>query len=515
MEWSENTKKQYEQIINEKFEAGGKERKDKEYLKGKLLARERLELLFDNGKYEEIEAYRKCRIDLGEVEKKHYIGDGVIVGFGKVSGVKTFAVAQDCTISGGAGGEAHVYKICRALELAIQYKCPIIYLCDSGGARIEEGIISLSAYSRLFYLNTKASGYIPQIAAIMGNCAGGSSYSPAMCDFIFMVEGTSQFFITGPKVIKALTGEVTTMEELGEAKVHSEISGQAHFVCRNDTDCIKKIIELLNFLCVRKKEYTNEKHFDYKQKGKEIENIVPMNKRQPYDVKNVVERIVDEGQFFEVLPSYAKNIVVGFSRLEGKTIGIIANQPNVLGGALDCDATVKCARFVRTCDCFDIPLLVLVDVPGYYPGAKEEKKGILRNGSKVLYAFAEATVPKITLIMRKAYGGAYCAMNSKDLGADMVYAWPICEIAVMGTDGAVDIMFGKKLDDSNQSKKLRQEKIDAYEKKYLNPYFAASYGMVDNVILPSETRNTLIDAFDTLEKKIVARIDKKHGNISL
>jgi len=515
MAWSESIRIEYDQMKREILEAGGEKRKEREHQKGKLTARERLEHLFDDGVFEEIEAFRKSRIDLEDIEKKHYIGDGVIAGFGKVYGVRIYAVAQDCTISGGSGGEAHVYKICRALELAIQDKCPIIFLCDSGGARIEEGIISLSAYSKLFHLNTMASGYIPQIAAIMGNCAGGSSYSPAMCDFVFMVEGTGQFFITGPKVIKALTGEDITMEQLGGAKVHSEESGQAHFVCKTDVECINQIKKLVEYICIAKKSITNKKKINYLDRGREIEDIIPMNKKQPYDVHEVIDRIMDAGDFMEILPSYAQNLVMGFSRLNGKTIGIVANQPNVLGGALDCDSAVKCARFVRTCDCFDIPILVLVDVPGYFPGSKEEKKGILRSGSKILYAFSEASVPKISVIMRKAYGGAYCAMNSKEIGADMVYAWPICEIAVMGSDGAVDVMHGKQLDESEQRDKFRQEKIDSYENKYLNPYFAASYGMVDDVILPYETRDKLIRSFENLERKRKEVLKKKHGNISL
>lgn len=513
--WNKQKKDNYLAIKEEALISGGIERLEKEHKKGKLTARERMELLFDDGKYTEINMLRKSRIDSEELKKKHYLGDGVITGYGKVNGVTVYAAAQDCTISGGAGGEAHVYKICQALELAIKTKSPFVSLCDSGGARIEEGIISLSAYSRLFYLNTQASGYIPQIAAIMGNCAGGSSYSPAMCDYIFMVENTSQFFITGPRVIKALTGEDVTMNELGGAQVHSKQSGVADFVCKNDTECIHEIRKLLNYITHKKQSFVEIRKGTYESRAQRIENIVPEKTRQSYDVRDVISCVVDEFSFFEVDKDYAGNIVVGFARLEGKTIGIVANQPCVLGGAIDCDASDKSSRFVRFCDCFDIPLLVLVDVPGFYPGAGEEKKGILRHGAKMLYAFSEATVPKVTLIMRKAYGGSYCAMNSKDMGADIVFAWPICEIAVMGADGAVDVMFNKQIAKAENPEQLRQEQIKKYEDKYLNPYFAASFGMVDEVILPEETRNKLIVAFDSLENKQVLMYSKKHGNIPL
>ena len=453
----------------------------------------------------------KTRVNVEKYQKTSYYGDGVITAYGKVNGVTVYAAAQDCTISGGAGGEAHIKKICHVLELAIKTKSPFICLCDSGGARIEEGIISLSAYSRLFYLNVKASGYIPQIAAIMGNCAGGSSYSPALSDFVFMVKGTSQFFITGPKVIKAMTGEDITMEQLGGADIHKKESGQAHVIAENDNDCIDKIRDLVELI-------GNKKHQQYEGVGSEkkvrIEEIVPENTRKSYDVKKVIDEVVDEN-FFEILPDFARNIVVGFSRLGGKTIGIVANQPEQCGGALDCDAADKAARFVRLCDCFDIPLLVLVDVPGFLPGVSEERKGILRHGSKLLYAFAEAQVPKITLIMRKAYGGAYCAMNSKELGADMVFAWPLCEIAVMGADGAVDVIYHKRLEASDNVEAEREELIEEYREHYLTPYFAASLAVVDEIIKPEETRNKLIAAFEALEGKERALETKYHGNIPL
>ena len=515
MAWNEEIKVQYDAARAEVSLGGGQKRLDREHSRGKMTARERMEAIFDDGEFTEIEMYAKTRIKPEGVQKTQYVGDGVICGYGNVNGITVYAVAQDATISGGAGGETHVKKICRTLELAIETRSPFVQMCDSGGARIEEGILSLAAYSRLFWLNTQASGYIPQIAAIMGNCAGGSAYSPAMCDILLMVKETGQLFITGPKVIKALTGEEITMNELGGADIHSEWSGQAHFVCQNDKECVGRIREVLEYITVPKVDYKSKRRIDYVKRGKEIEDIVPENKRYSYDVRDVIQKIVDKGIFVELLSDFAKNLVIGFARLDGKAIGIVANQALHMGGSLDCDSGDKCARFVRFCDCFDIPLLVLVDVPGFFPGTKKEKKGILRHGSKILYAFSEATVPKVSLIMRKAYGGAYCAMNSKAMGADMVYAWPICELAVMGADGAVDVIFNKKLREAENPDDLRENLIEDYKEKYLNPYFAASCGFVDEVILPEETREKLISAFDGLKHKRVKAIKKKHGNIAL
>ena len=503
----------YRSYKEETREGAGAERRNKLHAKGKLTARERMEILFDEGKYSEIGMYQKSRIDFGDVKKTHYPGDGVITAVGKINGVTSYAVSQDFTISGGAGGEAHVDKICRVLEMAIENRAPIVYLCESGGARIEEGILSLAAYSRLFRLNTIASGMIPQIAAVMGNCAGGSSYSPAMCDFIFIVKAQGQFFITGPKVIKALTGEDITMDELGGAEIHSKHSGQVHFVSDNDDSCINDIRRLLRFVTINHVGININKKTYRKEKNR-IERIVPENKKIIYNVKDVIYELVDD-EFMEVQEEFAPNIVCGFSRIDGITTGIIANQPNHLGGALDCDAADKGARFVRFCDCFNIQLLVLVDVPGFFPGLEQEKKGVLRHGCKLLYAFAEASVPKISVIMRKAYGGAYCAMNSKDLGADYVFAWPISEIAVMGADGAVEVIFNKMIAASDKPNLIRTREIQKYEEKYLNPYFAASYGMVDSIIMPSETRDEIITIYESLRTKKQTRIEKKHGNIAL
>lgn len=513
MAWKQTVKEKYDGMKDELFLAGGQKKIDLQHTRGKLTARERMEAFFDNGVFNEIEMYTKSQVELEDVKKKHYLGDGVVCGYGLVNGKTVYAVSEDATISGGASGATQVEKMCRTLEQATVAKKPFVMLCESGGARIEEGIMSLSAHSRLFKDNTRASGYIPQIAAIMGNCAGGSSYSPAMCDFIFMVDKTGRFFITGPKVIKAIVGMDVTMEELGGASVHSKYSGQVHFVYQDDLACIEGIKELLEYITVPKIPFFPT--VDYRALGKEIEEVVPEDKRYPYDVREVISRIVDDQIMMEVLSEYAKNLVTCFARMNGRSIGIVANQANNNGGALDCDAADKCARFVRFCDCFNIPLLTMVDVPGYLPGIDQERKGILRHGSKILYAFAEATVPQVSLILRKAYGGAYCAMDSKALGSDIAFAWPICEFAVMGAGGAVDVIYHKQLEESEDPLKLRAELIKKYEDKYLDPYYAAMCGMIDEVILPEETRDKIIAAFDSLEDKKVEIIHKKHGNISL
>ena len=513
MAWKQSVRDKYGSMKEELFLAGGQKKIDRQHARGKLTARERMRAFFDNGVFNEIEMYSKSQVELEDVKKKHFLGDGVVCGYGLVNGKTVYAVSEDATISGGASGATQVEKMCRTIEQAIAAKKPFVMLCESGGARIEEGIMSLSAHSRLFKDNTRASGYIPQIAAIMGNCAGGSSYSPAMCDFIFMVDKTGQFFITGPKVIKAIVGMDVTMEELGGASVHSCYSGQAHFVYQDDLACIEGIKELLEYVTVPKIPYFPT--VDYHLLGKEIEEIVPEDKRYPYDVRKVITRLVDDRSIMEVLPEFAKNMVTCFARMNGRSIGIVANQANCNGGALDCDAADKCARFVRFCDCFDIPLLTLVDVPGYLPGVDQERKGILRHGSKILYAFAEATVPQVSLILRKAYGGAYCAMDSKALSSDIAFAWPICEFAVMGAGGAVDVIYHKQLEEAENPVKLRAELIKKYEDKYLDPYYTAMCGMIDEVILPEETRDKIIAAFESLDDKKIEILPKKHGNISL
>ena len=515
MAWDNIVKNNINNINKELLLAGGQDKIDKHHSRGKLTARERLQILYDNGKFSEIEMYSKTQIVVEGNNKKNFLGDGVICAYGFVNGEVVYTISEDATISGGASGVVQLEKMCRTLEKAISTKKPFVMLCESGGARIEEGIMALSAHSKLFKLNAKASGYIPQIAAIMGNCAGGSAYSPSMCDFVFMVKNTGQYFITGPKVVKATSGVDVTMEELGGAGVHSEYSGQAHFLCNDDQECIENIKQLLQYITVKQYNGPVNCKINYKKLGEEIENIVPDNSRYPYDVKDVICRIVDEQKYIESLPDFAKSIVTAFARIDGKTVGIVANQAKFNGGAICCDAADKCARFVRFCDCFEIPLLTLVDVPGFMPGIEQERKGILRHGSKILFAYAEATVPQITLVIRKAYGGAYCAMDSKELGSDIVFAWPICEFAVMGPEGAVDVIYHKQLSEVEDKVALRNKLIREYEEKYLNPYYAAKCGMVDEVILPEETREKIIIALKVLEQKKVNILQKKHGNITL
>lgn len=512
--WSDDVKNKYNNMQQRAQTDSRQEWITKQHDKGRLTAKERIDVLFDEDSFQEIGllAERTAKELHG---RKSVLRDGIITGYGTVNGRLVFAVAQDASVGGGAGGEVHVNKMCQCLEKAIEAGAPFVSLNESGGARIEEGIDSLAAYSRLFYLNTIASGYIPQIAAILGNCAGGSSYSPILHDFLFMVENNSQMYITGPQVIKAMTGESVSMEDLGGSKVHSTINGQAGLVCKDDKECIQNIKDLLDYLPQNCREKTTIKKCNEKDRSFEIENVVPENKRTPYDVREVISLIVDEGSFMEFFESFAPNIVIGFSRIEGNVCGIVANQPNHLGGALDCDAADKGARFIRFCDCFNIPIITLVDVPAFMPGAQQEHKGILRHGSKLLYAYAEAVTPKISLIMRKAYGGAYCAMNSKMLGADIVYAWPIGEIAVMGAEGAVNVIYRKKIEASEDPERERSKLIEKYENEFLNVYYAASKVLVDEVILPENTRSKISAAVRMLQNKHVHRIDKRHGNIPL
>ena len=399
--------------------------------------------------------------------------------------------------------------------MALQMKAPVININDSGGARIEEGICSLSGYSRLFFLNTIASGVIPQITLILGPCAGGASYSPALCDFIFMVENESQMYLTGPKVVEASIGEKVSMEELGGVNVHMTQSGVAHFLYPDEETCFEGVKELLTYLPQNNRESPCSLKTAYSGRSISLEELVPENSRKVFDVISVIENLADDNSFFEVQREFAQNIVVGFGRFDGQAVGIVANQLTTLGGAIDCNAADKAARFVRMCDCFNLPIITLVDIPAFHPGSKQEKAGIIRHGAKLLYAFAEATVPKICLIMRKAFGGAFCAMNSKELGADMVFAWPIAEIAVMGAEGAVNILYRKEIAKADEPEKLREEYIESYKNKFLNPYFAAEHGFVDEVIRPEETRERILAALDMLKNKNVVRPYKKHGNIPL
>ncbi|MDE7297665.1 MAG: acyl-CoA carboxylase subunit beta [Lachnospiraceae bacterium] len=504
---------------------GGQEKIEKQHRKGKMTARERLEYLFDKGSFVEIDAFIESRIDDFEMDRKRVPGDGVVVGYGKINGRTVFAASEDFTVIGGTLGEYHAAKICHIQDVAYENRCPILMINDSGGARIEEGICSLSGYSGIFLRNTRASGVIPQIAIIMGPCSGGACYSPALCDFIFMVRGTGQMFLTGPQVVKSVLHEETTIDELGGAQVHETRSGVAHFVCDSETQCMDEVKRLLAFLpdsCRQRPpemlmESTKFAPFQRKKSDRcnELVSVVPPNSRKVYDVHEVIKRIVDDGSCMEIQERWAMNAVVCLARLDGRAVGIIANQPTQLAGALDCDASDKIARFIRTCDCFRIPLITLIDVPAFFPGKDQEYRGIIRHGAKILYAYSEAAVPKISLIMRKAYGGAYIAMNSKDMGADIVYAWPIAEIAVMGAEGATNIIFKKKIEASGQPEKERKRVRKEYSDKFMNPYIAAARGYITEVIFPEETRTRLISALDMLKNKQAPETEKRHGNMPL
>ncbi len=499
----------------EKIRAGGGEKRiQKQHEKGKLTARERISLLFDEGSFVEIDAHMKHRCVNFGMEKVDAPGEGVVTGYGKIHGKLVYAYAQDFTVVGGSLGEMHAKKIVKVQELSLKMGAPIVGLNDSGGARIQEAVDALSGYGKIFYNNTIASGVVPQISAIMGPCAGGAVYSPALTDFIFMVDKTSQMFITGPEVVKSVTGEEVTSEELGGATTHSTKSGVAHVKASNDQECLEEIRRLLSFLPSNNMENSPQIPIDddLNRMLPEMEGFVPVNANKPYDMKDVIKAIADEGDFYEIQPTYGMNMITGFIRINGSSIGVIANQPKVLAGCLDINASDKAGRFIRTCDCFNIPVLNLVDVPGFLPGKGQEHGGIIRHGAKMLYAFSEATVPKVTLIVRKSYGGAYLAMCSKDLGADMVLAWPSAEIAVMGPQGAANIIFRKEIKESDDPQKTREEKIDQYSKEFATPYKAAERGFVDDVIEPAATRARLVDAFDMLASKRETRPAKKHGN---
>lgn len=494
---------------------GGIKRIEKQHSSGKLTARERINLLLDENSFIEIDAFVKHRSTNFDMENVDAPADGVVTGYGTVDGRLVFVYAQDFTVVGGSLGEMHANKIVKVQDMALKMGAPIVGFNDSGGARIQEGVDALSGYGKIFYRNTIASGVIPQISVIMGPCAGGAVYSPALTDFIFMTEKTSMMFITGPQVIKSVTGEEVTQEELGGAMTHNRTSGVAHFMDKTEEDTIKRVRELLSYLPSNNLEMppivrTDD---DINRTDEMLNDIVPENPNKPYDMKEIIKSISDENEFFEVQPLYAGNIITGFIRLNGKTIGVIANQPKILAGCLDINASDKAGRFIRTCDAYNIPLLNLVDVPGFLPGTNQEYGGIIRHGAKMLYAYSEATVPKVTLIIRKAYGGAYLAMCSKDLGADQVFAWPTAEIAVMGPDGAANIIFKNEIANSDDPVKTRMEKIEEYRNTVANPSIAAQRGFVDDIIVPSHTRPRLISAFDMLESKRENRPSKKHGNL--
>lgn len=513
--WSEATREELMARRAVAAEGGGQDRIDKQHAAGKLTARERIDILFDEGTFVEVNTLLQAHERDICLPAPRIPGDGVVTGYGRIEGRWVFAAAEDFTVVGGTLGEYHSKKIIGMMDMAVEMRRPFIMLNDSGGARIEEGVCSLNGYSGIFLRNTYASGIIPQIAVIMGPCAGGACYSPAICDFVFMVEGTSQMFITGPAVIKAVTHEETTVNELGGARVHTSVSGAAHFSYPDDASCLLGVRKLLSYLPQNNHEYAPQVRGETRDRSDEIESIVPEDQRRTYDVRKVIDTFVDEDSFFEVHKAFARNIVVGLARLEGKVIGIIANQPAQLGGSLDVDASNKAARFVRFCDGFNIPLITLVDVPAFLPGVRQEHSGIIRHGAKLLYAYAEASVPKITLIMRKAYGGAYIAMGSKGMGADVVYAWPIAELAVMGEEGAVDIMYRKQLDRSEHRDEERRRLVEEYKEKFITPYISAANGYIDEIILPDETRSKLYSALDMLNYKADEQPPKKHGNIPL
>ena len=496
---------------------GGQERLDKQHQQGKLTARERVTLLLDEGTFNELGQLVEHRSTSFGLDKQKFPGDGVVTGYGKIHGRLVYVFSQDFTVLGGSLSETHAEKICRIMDLAMKNGAPVIGLNDSGGARIQEGVVSLAGYADIFYRNTRASGVIPQISVIMGPCAGGAVYSPALTDFIFMVEETSYMFVTGPNVVKTVTHEEVSSEALGGAKTHAEKSGVNHFTASNDVECLRKVRDLLTYLPQNANELApHPKHFEFnEQKLKWIENIIPDNTNTPYDIRKVIDCVVDDETFREVQLDFAKNIVIGFGRLEGKTVGIIANQPASLAGVLDIDASRKGARFVRFCDAFNIPLLVFEDVPGFLPGTDQEWRGIITHGAKLLYAFSEATVPRITVITRKAYGGAFDVMNSKNIGADLNFAWPTAEIAVMGAKGAAEIIFKREIAQAENPEEKWKEKEAQYAELFTNPYRAAERGFVDDVILPQETRRKVIEGFKMLEKKSEVLPKKKHGNIPL
>jgi acetyl-CoA carboxylase carboxyltransferase component len=496
---------------------GGQEKINKQHEQGKQSARERLNMFFDEGTFVEIDAFVETRCTDFDMQKKKVHGDGVVTGYGYVGGRLVYVSSQDFTVIGGSLGEMHAKKITKVMDMAMKMGAPFLSINDSGGARIEEGIDALSGFGDIFYRNTLASGVIPQISVIMGPCAGGAVYSPAITDFVFMVEKTSQMFITGPQVIKTVTGEEVSFEELGGAATHNSISGVAHFRCHNEEDCLYEIKRLISFLPDNNlsEGVSGEVHVSLNEVNEALNTMVPADSNKPYDMIKIIENIVDDGDFFQIQREFAPNIIIGYGRIGGGTVGIIANQPKYFAGVLDVNSSDKAARFIRFCDAFNIPLITLTDVPGYLPGVGQEHNGVIRHGAKLLYAFSEATVPKINVIVRKAYGGAYIAMNSKHLGADMVFAWPLAEIAVMGPDGAANIIFRKEISASTNPDETRKEKIEEYRSKFSNPYVAASRGYVDDIIEPSATRARIANALMMLSSKRETRPPKKHGNIPL
>ncbi len=508
------------ELIKRREEAklgGGLARIKSQHEKGKLTARERIELLVDEGSFEELDMFVKHRSTDFGVEKQRFPGDGVVTGFAKIEGRPIALFSQDFTVFGGSLSEAHSEKIIKVMNLAMKAGIPIIGLNDSGGARIQEGVVSLGGYADIFLLNTLASGVVPQISVVLGPCAGGAVYSPAITDFIFMVKNSSYMFVTGPNVVKTVTHEDVSFEDLGGAETHSSKSGVAHFISENEIETLLNVRRLIEYLPLNFMDKPKDNSFNWDDllPDEKLEAIVPDSPNKPYDMKQIINLLVDENEFFEVHENYAENIIVGFAHIGGMSVGIVANQPSVLAGVLDINASVKGARFVRFCDAFNIPLLVLVDVPGFLPGTEQEWNGIIRHGSKLLYAFCEATVPKVTVITRKAYGGAYDVMNSKHIRGDFNFAWPTAEIAVMGPKGAVEIIFKKEIEKSDNKEKELEKKLHEYIEKFANPYIAAERGYLDDVIQPKETKIKLVNAFKLLKTKVDKNPKKKHGNIPL
>jgi propionyl-CoA carboxylase beta chain len=498
------------------FEGGGTLRIESQHKKGKLTARERLHFLMDDGSFQEIGMLVAHRSTDFGMEKEKYPGDGVVTGYGTINGRLVYVFSQDFTVFGGSLSETHAEKICKIMDLAIKNGAPVVGLNDSGGARIQEGVVSLGGYADIFYRNTMASGVVPQISAIMGPCAGGAVYSPAITDFILMVENTSYMFVTGPNVVKTVTHEVVTSEELGGATTHATKSGVTHFACANEITAIQNIKALLSYMPQNCEDRAPALPYEIQNEFRpELNTLLPEIASTPYDIREIIDHVIDTGSFLEVHKDFAENIVVGFARLAGRSIGIVANQPSFLAGVLDIHSSIKAARFVRFCDSFNIPLLVFEDVPGFLPGTDQEWNAIITNGAKLLYAFCEATVPRITVITRKAYGGAYDVMNSKHIGADMNFAWPSAEIAVMGAKGAAEIIFKREISTAEDKEAKWREMEQLYSDTFANPYRAAERGFIDEVIEPAETRIKLIQAFKMLENKVVNNPRKKHGNMPL
>ncbi|MCC5929955.1 MAG: acyl-CoA carboxylase subunit beta [Cyclobacteriaceae bacterium] len=490
---------------------GGEQALKKQLAMGKLTARQRIQTILDEDSFKEYDMFVEHVARDFDMQNKTLHGDGVITGTGTINGQHVCIYAQDFTVAGGSLGLMHARKICKIMDHALKMRVPLIGINDSGGARIQEGVNSLAGYGEIFFRNTMASGVIPQISVILGPCAGGAVYSPALTDFVFVVENISKMFITGPQVIKTVLGEDYTMEEIGGAKIHASVAGNAHFYARSEIECFDQIKQLIKLIPINNQQNALKINPRPPKIKKSIEDMVPEDVRMPYDIRDIIKGITDGSEFLEIMELFAPNIIIGFGRMDGETVGFVANQPKVLAGVLDCDSSDKAARFIRYCNAFNIPIITLEDMPGYLPGIDQEHMGVIRHGAKVLYAYSEATVPKITVIIRKAYGGGYIAMNSRHLGADFVFAWPTAEIAVMGPEGAANIVFKREIETAENPEEMRQKKIQEYKEKFANPYVAAAKGYIDEVIEPAETRDYLLNALSLSKTKVAYRPEKKHG----